>query len=116
MNIEHDIEVDINSTLEQLESQSFNDKKETLRILLKKYSHLNSVGHSLDYYDLTSIISRAKTIMANKKMPSFLGKKVRKVPQNEEANLCMIESTISYLNKINCLKRLPKFDYREDKF
>lgn len=115
-NLKEQLDVDIKRFFEQIETQNFNDQKETLRNLFNKYIHLSKADHVMDYYDLNDIVSNAKGKFSRKTFPVFLGKKRRKVMDTEQANLCIIESVISHLNQKDCLKKLPKFDYKEDKF
>ena len=70
----------------------------------------------MDGYDLHSIISNAKGKFASDKMPIFLGEKKTRVSANELPNLMIIESTISHLKKQDCLKKLPKFDKKQNTF
>lgn len=114
--IKDQLESDIKRFFEQIEKQNHNDQLQTLRNLLDKYIHLSSCDFVMDYHDLSSIVSHAKGVFTNKNFPVFLGKKKRRVYESEQANLCMVEATVSYLNKNDCLKKLPKFDYKEDKF
>lgn len=115
MALKDELEVDIKRFFEQIEKQNPQDQKETLRLLMNKYIHLSTSEYKLDYYDLNSIIGDAKGRFANKTFPVFLGDRRRKVEESEQANLCVIESTIAHLNKSDCLKKMPKFDYKEDK-
>jgi hypothetical protein len=110
------LDVDISSFFDQIEKQCHNDKLKTLRNLFEKYLHLNKSDYMMDYLDLNSIISKAKSNFANMTFPVYLGDKKRKVGHNEQVNLCVIEAVVGHLNKNDCLKRLPKWDYREDKF
>ena len=116
MGLKDELEVDIARALEHLEKQSINGQKETLRNLLNKYIHLGTTDYMMDNHDLLTIISNAKGIFAREKMPIHLGSKKRKVSQQDLPNLCVIEATVAYLNKNDCLKKLAKFDKREDKF
>lgn len=116
MSVKDQIEFDIRDFFEQTKNQSSSDQKETLRILLEKYAHLSKADFIMDKNDLDVIIGNAKSLMAQKTFPCFMGKTKRRVMEHEQANLCVIESTISHLNKSNCLKKLPKFEYKEDKF
>ena len=34
----------------------------------------------------------------------------------DQANMCVIEATIAALNKRDCFNKLPRFDYRTDKY
>lgn len=110
------MEDDMKQFLDNIESQSHGDRVVTLRNLLEKYVHLNTCDYMMDHFDLQSIVGSAKTKFSNDKMPIFLGEKKRQVMQSELPHMMMIEATIGWLNKNNCLKRLPKFDKREDKF
>lgn len=116
MSLKDQIEGDISNFFANIENLGVNDQKETLRILLSKYAQLSSSDFLLDKNNLDQIIDNAKTLMSNKTMPMFLGEKKRRIPEHEQATVCLIESTISQLNKNDCLKRLPKFDYKDNKF
>jgi len=110
------LDVDILRFFDNISTQDRADKIKSLRDLFDKYIHLSTCSHNFDHNDLNHIISGAKKIFAEARMPIHLGKNKRLVNQTELPNLCVIESTISYLNKNDCLKRLPKFDKRDDKF
>ena len=101
--IKEQVEVDILRFFEQIETQD-------------KYIHLSTSDHLMDYYDLNSIISSAKNKFANEKITRHLKSGImnRKVSPDEVANLLVIEATIGHLNKIECLKKLPRFDYKDD--
>ena len=115
MSLEQNLESDILKFFRDIDTQNDNDRLQTLRLLIDKYIHLTKSEMLMDKHDLEVIISRAKSIIVEKTFPITLGKTKRKVHPEEQVALCVIESTISYLNKNQCLKRLPKFDYREDK-
>lgn len=116
MSLKDQIDGDISSFFKNIENLGINDQKDTLRILLSKYAQLSSSEFLMDKINLDSIIDNAKTLMSTKTMPMFIGAKKKKVPEHEQATVCIIESTISHINKNDCLKRLPKFDYRDNKF
>lgn len=113
--LKHRMRCDMKQFLDDIENQSHADKLISLQNLMDKYIHLNTCDYSMDHYDLRSIIGSAKGKFSNDSMPIFLGDKKRKVTQGELPHMMMIEATIGWLNKNNCLKRLPKFDKREDK-
>jgi hypothetical protein len=113
--MKQNLEADMINFFKQIESQSESDQKETLRLLLDKYIHLTKAEFVMDKHDLEQIISTAKANMVNTTMPITLGKTKRRVHPDQQPTLCIIEATVSHLNKNECLKRLPKFDYREDK-
>ena len=114
--LKNQLDVDIKRFLENIESQGQNARVESLRNLFKLHLHLNTCDLMLDKFDLQTIIGSAKTKFANEQIPIFLGTSKVKVDQNELPNLFVIEATISHLNKKDCLKKIPKFDKREDKF
>ena len=114
MGCNEDLESDINQFFKQIENQNISDSKVTLRILLDKYIHLNKAEYLMDKYDLNSIISAAKSVYASKTFPAYLGNSKSRVMEEEQKNLCLVEATVTHLNKKDCLKRLPKFNYRED--
>lgn len=114
--LEQELDSEILGLLKKIESQSKNDKISTLRNFVDKYMHLSTVDHMMDSHDLRSISSSAKQKFSNDNLNIFLGEKRVKVQPCDLANFCVIEATIRHLNGLGCLKRLPKFDKREDKY
>ncbi len=112
----NNIEQDIISFFKVTESQNYEDQRKTLRLLLEKYTHLNKSEYLMDVHDLKNIVSSATSIFANKTMPMFLGSSRSKVMENDQKHVCLIEATIFHMGKIDCLKRLPKFNYKDDRF
>ena len=110
------LEVDIKRFLENIEKQNCSDRIESLRLLFDKYLHLNTCDYMMDYFDLQEIVGGAKDRFSRNSMPVYLGEKKRIVPQDYLSNMCVVESTISLLNKKGCLKKLPKCDKRENRF
>jgi len=115
VSLKSELEVDIKRFFKQIENQNENDRVNTLRLLMDKYIHLSTSSYMMDNHDLNMIISHAKSLFANKTFPVYLGDSKKIVYENDQANLCVIESTISHLNNKDCLKKLPKFDYKENK-
>jgi len=113
--ISQELEVDIKRFFENMEKQGHNDRVLSLKILFEKHLLLNTSDYMLDKHDLFTIISGAKGLFASKNFPIYLGDKCRLVPKGDQANLCVIESTIQHLNNKKCLKKLPKFNYKENK-
>lgn len=113
-NLKQQIKNDIIKCLDNIDKQSQNDKIKTLTHLLDKYIHLSTSDYLMDNWDLSSIIGTAKQNYANDNVQIHLGKRKIKVQQQDVANLFVIEATISHLNKKDCLKKMPKFDKREN--
>ena len=116
MNIKEQLEVDIATFLEQIKTQHRNDQLITMRNLLNKYIHLSTSDYMMDGHDLRSIIGIAKSSFASNTFPVYLGAHKKVVNQVDLPNLCVIEATISHLKKKDCLKKIAKFDYKENKF
>jgi hypothetical protein len=113
--LEKQLNSDIARFLENISNQTKNDQIKTLRQLFDKHIHLNKADYMMDSYDLNRIISSAKQKFSNDNMKIFLGERKVKVAPGDLPNFCVIEATIGYLSKIGCLKKLPKFDKREDR-
>ena len=113
--IKDELEADIKRFLEQIEGQAENDKVQTLRNLFSKYLHLNSCDFVMGHADFQLILNGAQKFYVDKSMPIFLGDKRQKVTSNEQANYCVILSSILYFNKNNCFNKIPVFDEQEDK-
>lgn len=114
--ISNELEVDIKRFFEELDNQNYNDRVTSLKLLFEKHLHLHSSDYMMDKHDLFSIISTAKGLYSSKAFPIYLGDKCRKVNKEDYGNLCVIEATVSHLNNKKCLKKIAKFDYKEDKF
>jgi hypothetical protein len=114
-NLKEQLDVDILRFLENIETQNHSDKIQTLRHLFDKYLHLNKAELLLDIHDLSTISNNAKNLFASQTMPVSIGSNKRLVNPADLPSLCIVEATISLLNKKDCLKRVPRFDKREDK-
>lgn len=117
-NIKEQLEVDISRFFEQIENQNFNDQKQTLRLLLDKYFHLTQTDYMMDMHDLREIVGSAKNKIANENIVRFLpsGSQKIKVSQDNMIKVLLIEATIGHLKKKDCLKKVAKFNFKEDKF
>jgi hypothetical protein len=113
--LKEQLEVDILRFLENIENQNTTDKIQTLRDLFDKYIHLSKSDYMMDAHDLTVIINDAKNRFVTQTMPVHLGATKRLVGAVDLPNLCLIEATVGHLNKKDCLKKMPRFDKREDK-
>ncbi len=113
--LKEQLDVDILRFLENIETQNYSDKIQTLRHLFDKYIHLSQAELLLDAHDLTVIINDAKNIFASQTMPVHIGPTKRLVSPGDLPNLCVIEAAVAHLNRKDCLKKIPKFDKREDK-
>ena len=118
MKINDSLEQEIKQLLEVIKTQTFEDQIQTVKNLVDKYSHLNKSSHLMNYYDLISIINTSKGKAGTETMPKFLdsGSTITKVTSEQQILSFVVEATIGHLNKLDCFKRLPKFDYKEDKW
>lgn len=110
-NPESEISKDVLEFLSSIEKMGHSGKIELLTLLLKKYAVLGTTDILLNKKDLESIISSSKKGFVDLTMPVEIRGSDLPVQQPDLANLCVIESTIGHLNKLNCLKRVAKFDY-----
>ena len=115
MSDKFDIDGDIDYFFKDIEYGYERDAKQKLKTLLLKYAGANLPEKKIDHQDLFDIIGSAKQKFANETLVIFLGQDRNKVAPEDMANVCVIEATIGHLNKIKCLRRLVKFDKREDK-
>ena len=116
MKIKNEVDSDIFRFFEQIENQGMEDKRKTLKLLIDKYAHLSTSNYLLNDKDLFDIISTSKSIFSKKTFPVFLGENSKRVLECNQATICIIEATISHLNNKECLSKLAKFDYRQNKF
>ena len=114
MNLKDQLKDDINGFFTQIETLSNYNKKETLKNLIDKYVHLNSSDTSLNKEDFKTIIEGAKRNYHTLDCPSYIGDGFESRVENDDfPKLCLIESTISHLNSLECFKKLPKFKYNK---
>lgn len=111
-----EMEKDIDDFFTSTKYESESNCKHRLEMLLKKYSGATSGIQKIDGKDLFAIIGSAKQKYANENVVIFLGQEKKKVAPEDVANMFVVEATIGHLNKIGCLKRLVKFDKREDRY
>ena len=114
MVINDQLDNDIRSFFEQIDGQTKDGKRDTLKNLIDKYAHLNTSEQLLNHADLKTIVSNARNLYSNFPFPVTIGDKYMPVvDRNSIPNLCVIEATIGTLNSYDCFKRFPKFDYRK---
>jgi hypothetical protein len=111
--LENRLKVDMESFFTDIENQTEEDKRKSLVVLLDKYIHLTKSDYLMDETDLLNIVAGAKTIFVHKSFPICIGKRNKQISQEEQRIVCIIESIILHLNNKECLKKLPKFDYKE---
>lgn len=82
-----------------------------LRTIINKHLEFNKLEHLVNSGDLHDILSGAKSNYTNKRLPVRITRK--QLDSSEATHISVLESFISYLNKMNLLKKLVKFDYTE---
>jgi len=114
--LKEQLEIDVLRFFENIENQDISGQRQTLRNLLDKYIHLTKTAYMMDAHDLREIISDAKSRFARESAVIYIksGSISKRVSQDELANFFVIESAISHLNKKDCLKRMPKFEKRDE--
>jgi hypothetical protein len=113
MSLKKDIEDDISEFFRQTHKQSDQDKKKALMILFDKYIHLSTATELLTKYDFDMIKSNAIKLFTDRAWPKKFNNSYQEVSGQEAPNFSLVESTISYLNSKDCLKKMPKFDYKK---
>jgi hypothetical protein len=82
-----------------------------LKAMMNKHFEFTKLEHVVNSNDLFDIMSGAKNNFSKRKLPVRISRK--QVESGEAANVSVIESFISYLNKANLLKKTVKFDYTD---
>lgn len=113
VSLKQDLEHDIAQFLREMEKMLPEDQKKHLFMLVEKYCHITTSTMLLDKYDLDMIKSAAHSIWLDKPARAYLGKNRREVTSGDINVLRIVEGTIAHLNSKDCLKKLPKFDYKE---
>lgn len=97
--------------LEQEPNLRRDERLVVLKNIMHKHLEFNKLEHVINNYDLFSIISRSKSEYSSFKLPMKISRK--QVDSSDLPHVAIIESVLSYLNKMSLLKRLVKFDYTE---
>lgn len=82
-----------------------------LRGIVNKHLEFNKLEHVITSSDLFNIVSESKVQYTKFRLPMKITK--RQVDSSDLPHVAMIESALSYLNRMNLLKRLVKFDITE---
>ena len=114
MSIEKDLEQDVGQFFQEIEKMLPEGKKKHLKILIDKYCHLLSTPIIFDKYDLDMIKDLALRQFIDKTARVYMGKNRREVTDRDIVTLRVVEATIGYLHSKDCLKKLPKFDYKNE--
>lgn len=82
-----------------------------LKTIFNKHLEITKLEHVINSKDLYDIIGMAKSNYTNFRLPLHVTR--RRVDTGELPQVAMVESVLSYLSKMNLLKKLVKFDYTE---
>lgn len=82
-----------------------------LKAIFHKHFEFNKLDHVVNKGDLYEIISGAKNVFTNKRLPLRISRK--DVDQSDLPHISVIESFIGYLNRMNLVKKMIKFDYTD---
>lgn len=113
MSVNDNLDSDIYEFFENIEKQLPEARRRTLKLLIDKYAHLNSTPALLDKYDFDMIKDAAHKFFVSSAFPKKIGSNRREISGSDTNILSIIEGTIQVLNGKDCLKKLPKFDYRD---
>lgn len=113
MSIKEQLEEDVAAFFRNIEGQLPESKKKTLMHLIDKYAHLFSAPILLTKHDFEMVKDHARRFLIDSAFPKKIGSNRQEVHPSEANILSIIEGTITVLNGKECLRKLPKFDYRD---
>jgi hypothetical protein len=105
------IEHDLREYLKKEPNMERAARLEHLKIIFEKHLELSKLDHLVTYKDVFNIFSEARNYLIKTKFPVFIGKK--QLETSETTHVAIMEAFILYLNRMQLLKKLVKFDYRE---
>lgn len=105
------IEKDLREYLEKEPNLRREDRLLYLKTIFDKHFTVSKLDHMLTNRDLFDIVSDAGANFSSQRLPMSISKK--QVEQSAFRHVATIEAFISYLNRMNLLKRLVKFDYTD---
>jgi len=113
--LKEELEQDISRFFNDIEKMTDGDKKKTLLNLFDKYIHLSSVTVLFNKQDFERIKGNGIALYNDRAWPKKFNNSYLEISASEAPHMCWVEATIAYLNGKDCLKKLPKFDYKESK-
>jgi hypothetical protein len=113
MSLKQDLDADILAFFEQIEKQTDEGKRKSLKLFMEKYLHLTTTDCLLDKHDFEMVKDHAHRFYVNSAFPKKIGNNRREISSHEANVLAIIEGTIQVLNGRDCLKKIAKFDYRD---
>jgi len=87
------------------------DRLAYLKAMMNKHFEFNKLEHVINSHDLFDIMSGAKQNYSHRARPVRVSRK--QVDPGETTAISIIESFISYLNKMHLLKKSVKIDYTD---
>jgi len=87
------------------------DRLVYLKAIMGKHLEFSKLEHVVNKGDLFEIISGAKSTCTTQRMPVRISRK--QIDSSETTHVCIMESFISYLNRMHLLNKLVKFDYTD---
>jgi hypothetical protein len=105
------IERDLRDYLDKEPNLSRADRLSYLQTIFNRHLETDKLGHQITYRDYFNIISDAKTVFTNMKLPMKLTKKT--LDANELVPASIVDAFLLYLNRHGLLKKDVKLDRTE---
>lgn len=105
-----ELDKELREYLNQEPNLSRGDRLAYLKAVMNKHLEFNKLEHVVNHRDLWEIVSGSKKNYTDFRLPLNVSGRV--VDTSEVTHVAMIEAVVSYLNRMNLLKRLVKMDYR----
>ena len=103
-----EIERELREYLEKEPNLRRDERLVYLRTIFNKHLEFGKLEHVVNAGDLFDIISGAKSNYTKAPLPMRISK--RPIDSSELPHVAMIESFISYLNKMSLLRKVVRFD------
>jgi hypothetical protein len=105
------LERDLREYLEKEPNLNRADRLAYLKAIITKHQEMTNLEHLVNYKDLFNIFSDARGHIVKSRMPVFITKK--QLDTSEAVHVSVMEAFILYLNRMQLLKKLVKFDYKD---
>jgi len=107
----HQLDRELREYLEKEPNLRREDRLLYLNSIFNKHFELMRLEHVVNSSDFFEIVSNAKNNFTKLKLPVRITN--RQADSGELIHIALIESFLSYLNKMKLVKKLIKFDYTE---
>lgn len=114
MSSRDEIELELRQYLEKHDNMINQDRVKYLLSIFDKHFTFSKMEYEMQAHEVNNIISMAKSFAGKQTLPVVVSG--RYLEPSAAPNVALIESTISFLNSQDLLKKIVRINYSNEKF